>query len=249
MKTKIKVILIDDETKALESLRLKVTKFYPEIEIIEALKDPKIAIKKINELQPDLVFIDVEMPVYSGFDVLSKINNPTFETIFVTAYNNYAVEAIQYCAIGYVIKPIDNDELKQAVNNALKNINQKTAFEKNRQLLAHLGNSSNQKSIAIPTQKGLSFLRVENIIRFEGVDGYTKIIINNEKPILSSYNIGKFNKMLTESNFFLCHKSHLINLDYVNSILKEGSVLFNDNTSVPCSKLKRSGLLNRMQSL
>jgi len=246
---KIKAILIDDEEKALESLQIKVSNFFNEIEIVALCTNPKEAVKTINNEKPDLVFIDIEMPVLSGFDVLAKIDNPTFEVIFVTAYNNYAIEAIQNCAIGYVVKPIDNDELKQAVINAIKNINQKTAFEKNVQLLSHLGNKSSKSSIAIPSQKGLSFLKVENIIRFEGVDGYTKIFTENNKPILSSYNIGKFTKMLVNQHFYLCHKSHLINLKYVNAILKEGTIELSNKDCVPCAKTKRNELLKKMERL
>ncbi len=246
---KIKAILVDDEEKALESLQIKIKHFFPKIEILENISDAEKAVVKINKLEPDLVFIDIEMPILSGFDVLAKINNPNFEIIFVTAYNNYAIEAIQHCAIGYVVKPIDNDELKEAVNNALKNINQKTAFEKNVQLLERLGGDSSQTSIAIPSQRGLSFIKTENIIRFEGIDGYTKIFIKDELPILSSYSIGKFCKMLDKSYFYLSHKSHFINLKYVSSILKEGSILLQDKSHVPLVKAKRNELIEKMKNL
>ena len=245
---KIKAILIDDEAKALEGLQIKVNNFFKEIEIVALCNNPKTAIEKINNLKPDLVFIDIEMPVLSGFDVLAKIDNPTFEVIFVTAYNNYAIEAIKNSAIGYVVKPIDNDELKQAVNAAIKNINQKTAFEKNIELLNSLGHKTTN-SIAIPSQKGLSFMKIKDIVRFEGIDGYTKIYCNSGKTLLSSYNIGKFYKMLDDTSFFLCHKSHLINLNHVNSILKEGSIELLNNNTVPLAKSKKAELLIRMNNL
>lgn len=246
---KITAILIDDEAKALESLQIKVSKFFPEIEIVALCSNPQKAIDTINNLKPNLLFIDIEMPVLSGFDVLAKIKNPDFEVIFVTAYNNYAIEAIKNCAIGYVVKPIDNDELKQAINSAIKNIQQKTAFEKNMQLLANLGSKSTKSSIAIPSQKGLSFIKTEHIIRFEGVDGYTRIYCVDAKPILSSYNIGKFSKMLKGRSFFQSHKSHIVNLNYVQSILKEGFIELNDKSTVPCAKTKRSELVDRMSEL
>ena len=246
--TKIKVILIDDEEKALESLHLKISRFFKEIEIIASCNNPKEAIHLINKLKPDLVFLDIEMPVWSGFDVLAKIDQPIFEVIFVTAYSNYAIEAIQNCAIGYVVKPIDNEELIHAISNAIQNINQKTALEKNVQLLANLGHK-NTTSIAIPSQKGLQFIKSEKIIRLEGIDGYTKIYSTDNKPLLSSYSIGKFSKLLTDSNFFLCHKSHLINLQYVQSILKEGSIELSDNNTVPLAKAKKKELIIRMGNL
>lgn len=247
--TNIKAILLDDEEKALEGLQLKIMRFFPEIEIIKTISNPKKAIDIINELQPELVFIDIEMPVLSGFDVLSKVNNPNFEVIFVTAYSNYAIEAIQHCAIGYVVKPIDNDELKQAIKNAIKNITQKTTLKKNVQLLEYLSGNTTQSSIAIPSQKGLNFIKIKNIIRFEGVDGYTNIYIKNEMPILSSYSIGKFCKLVQNQSFFLCHKSHLINLKYVTSILKEGIIELSDNSKTPIAKSKRAELILQMQNL
>ena len=246
---KITAILLDDEQKALESLQLKIDKYFKEIEIVALCKNPEKAIETINNLKPDLLFIDIEMPVLSGFDVLAKIDNPTFETIFVTAYNNYAIEAIKNCAIGYIVKPIDNDELKLAITNAINNIKQKTAFEKNLQLLSLLGNKNNKSSIAVPSQKGLNFIKTENIIRFEGVDGYTRIYCLNEKPFLSSYSIGKFSKMLNDSNFFFCHKSHLINLEHIKSIYKEGTIELIDESTISCAKTKRNELLERMKQL
>ncbi len=246
---KIKAILIDDEAKALEGLQIKVNKYFPEIEIVAMCSNPKKAVETINNEQPDLVFIDIEMPVLSGFDVLAKINNPTFEIIFVTAYNNYAIEAIKSCAIGYIVKPIDNDELKLAVNNAIKNINQKTAFEKNLQLLSHLGSKSTKVKIAVPSQKGLTFIKTDTIIRFEGVDGYTNIYCVDEKPFLSSYSIGKFCKLLENTDFFLCHKSHLINLHFVKSLYNEGSIEMIDRSTITCARSKKNELLEKMKQL
>ncbi len=246
---KIKAILIDDEEKALEGLQLKVNRFFPEIEIIATCNNPENAINTINEKQPDLVFMDIEMPVYSGFDVLSKVTFPDFETIFVTAYNNYAIEAIKHSAIGYIVKPIDNDELKLAIQNAIKNISKKDAFQNNRKLLERLGVNTKKTSIAIPTNRGLTFIKTKDIVRFEGVDGYTKIVCSKQEPILSSYNIGKFVKILENSHYFLPHKSHFINLHFVESILKEGSILLKDGSHVPLSKTKRSDLIAKMECL
>lgn len=246
---KITAILIDDESKALEGLQIKVTKYFPAIEIVALCSDPIKAVETLNLLQPDLVFIDIEMPVLSGFDVLAQIETPSFEIIFVTAYNNYAIDAIKTCAIGYIVKPIDVDELKLAINNAIKNINQKTAFEKNLQLLSHLGNKAEKKRLAIPSNKGLTFIKTETIIRFEGVDGYTKIFSIDKKPFLSSYSIGKFHKLLSDSSFYLCHKSHLINLHYVKSLSKEGYIEMLDNGTVICARTKKAALIKKMQNL
>ena len=247
MKNSINAIIVDDEKNALESLALKITKFFPEITITHKFQNSQKAIEEINKKHPQLLFLDIEMPVLSGFDLLSKIENPIFEIIFVTAYNQYAIDAIKHCAIGYIVKPIDNDELKNAVNNALKNIEQKSALEKNQQLLESLITNGNS-TIVIPTQKGLSFIKTSDIIRFEGIDGYTKIVLTNS-TILSSYSIGKFSNSPKLHNFFSIHKSHFINLNVVSDFLNEGYVILNNNDKLPVAKSKRKLFLEKIKNL
>jgi len=248
MKTNISAIIVDDEKNALESLALKIEKYFPQINITHKFQNPQKALQEINKNHPDLLFIDIEMPVLSGFDLLSKIDNPNFEIIFVTAYSEYAIDAIKHCAIGYIIKPIDNDELQLAIGNALKNIHQKSALEKNRLLLQNLVNNGNS-TIVIPTQKGLSLIKTADIIRFEGVDGYTKIILENSNPILSSYSIGKFCKIESLHHFYLIHKSHFINLSYINEYLNEGYVVMTNNDKVPIAKAKRVSFLEKIKNI
>lgn len=248
MSNTIQAIIVDDEKNAMESLALKVSKYFPNISITHKFQNPQKAVEEINKSHPHILFLDIEMPVLSGFDVLSKIENPNFEIIFVTAYNEYAIDAIKHCAIGYIVKPIDNDELKAAIDNALKNINQKSPLEKNRQLLENLVSNGNS-TIVIPTQKGLSFIKIENIIRFEGIDGYTQIILVDSKPILSSYSIGKFSKNNTLINFGLAHKSHFINLDFVKEYLNEGYIILTNNDKIPVSKTKRVEFLEKIKGL
>ncbi len=247
MKTNINAILIDDEKNALESLALKISKYFPEITITNKFQNPQKAVIEINTNRPDLVFLDIEMPILSGFDVLSKIKNPDFEIIFVTAYSQYAMDAIKHCAIGYIVKPIDNNDLKNAIKNALQNINQKTALEKNRLLLENLVNTNNS-TIIIPTQKGLSFINITDIIRFEGIDGYTQIILKNSSPILSSYSIGKFTKIDDLQNFYLIHKSHFININYIKEYLNEGYLIMCNEDKLPIAKLKRNDFLEKIKN-
>lgn len=244
---KIATIIVDDEKNALESLALKVEKYFPNVNITHKFQNPQKALEQINKEHPSLLFLDIEMPVLSGLDLLSKIENPNFEIIFVTAYNEYAIEAIKHCAIGYIIKPIDNDELKNAINNALRNVEQKSALEKNRQLLENLLTNGNP-TIVIPTQKGLSFIKTTDIIRFEGIDGYTKIVLQNSS-VLSSYSIGKFSKSPKLLTFFSVHKSHFINLNFVSDFLNEGYVILTNGDRVPVAKAKRKDFLDKIQNI
>ena len=247
MSNTIQAIIVDDEKYALESLALKVSKYFPNICITHKFQNPQKAVEEINKNHPHILFLDIEMPVLSGFDVLSKIENPNFEIIFVTAYNEYAIDAIKHCAIGYIVKPIDNDELKAAIENALKNINQKSALEKNRQLLENLVSKGNSV-IVIPTQKGLSFIKTDTIIRFEGIDGYTNIILKNKTTILSSYSIGKFTKTTALHNFYLVHKSHFININFIKEYLNEGYIVLTNNDKIPVSKIKRNEFLEKIRN-
>jgi two-component system LytT family response regulator len=248
MSNTINAIIVDDEKKALESLALKVSKYFPNISLTHKFQNPQKAVEEINKNHPDILFIDIEMPILSGFDVLSKIENPNFEIIFVTAYNEYAIDAIKHCAIGYIVKPIDNEELRAAIDNALKNINQKSALEKNQLLLQNLVNNGNS-TIVIPTQKGLSLIKTTDIVRFEGIDGYTKIILVNSSSILSSYSIGKFSKINNLHQFYLIHKSHFINLNYINEYLNEGYIVMNNKDKVPIAKAKRASFLEKIKNI
>lgn len=238
---KIKAILVDDEEKALKSLANKIEQFFPEIEIVQLEQNPEKSVEIIKQQQPDIVFLDVEMPVLSGFDVLANIENPNFEIIFVTAYSNYAIEAFQHCAIGYVVKPIDNDELKLAINNALKNIDSKSSLVKNQALLELLTDSSDKK-IIIPTSTGFSLVKLTEILHLEGYSGYTKIHLIDNSEIISSYNIGKFEKMLNDS-FFKCHKSHIVNLKRIKAFENEGYLVLENDVRIVISRAKKKDIL------
>ena len=244
----IKTILIDDERKALAILKNKLERLCPEIEVIAQTQNPKEGIELIKTLKPDLVFLDIAMPELSGFDVLKQFEKPEFEIIFATAFDNYAIEAIKHCAIGYLVKPVDNSDLVEAVINAKHNIEEKTALLKNRQLIENLGVQTFQKKkIIIPSIEGLEFVKIEDIIHCEGETGYTKIHLKNGKPMLSSNSIGHFNKLLESNDFYLVHKSHLINLSYIDKYLNEGYVILNATIKVPVSRNRRQDFLEQLK--
>ncbi len=239
----IRCILIDDEEKALKMLRKKIEKKFPQLEIIATYQEPEKAVEGIKELKPDLVFLDIAMPNMSGFDLLSQFDNPGFEVIFVTAYDNFAIQAIRHAAIGYIVKPIDDETLATAIANAEKNIQLKTAKRNNKILLDLLKEKNN--TISIPTQEGYVFIKKDNLVRLEGDDGYTKIICQNSNEYLSSYNLGKFIEILGH-DFFQPHRSHLVNIKHINRFLKEGYLEMTDKAKVPLSKAKKKEFLQIM---
>ncbi len=240
----INCILVDDEAKALKMLQKKIEKNFPELNILASYQDPEQAVVGIKEMQPDLVFLDIAMPNLSGFDVLSLFEDPEFEIIFVTAYDSYAIEAIRHAAIGYIVKPIDSEALQEAIAKAEKNIQLKVAKKNNKVLMDLLTQKNN--TISIPTQDGFTFIKISNLVRLEGADGYTKIICSNHKEFLSSYNLGKFAEVLKNNHFFQTHRSHIINLKYVTGYLNEGYIELMDQETVPLSKNKRKEFLDLM---
>ncbi|MEE9349235.1 MAG: response regulator transcription factor [Flavobacteriaceae bacterium] len=247
---KIKAIIIDDERKAIAILKNKLERFCPNIELIAETQDPNKGIELINELEPQLVFLDVAMPEINGFEVLKKFKQPNFEVIFATAFDNYAIEAINHCAIGYLVKPIDNSDLIKAVHKAILNIEHKTALVKNKLLVENLATTTfKNKKIIIPSMDSIEFITIENIIHCEGDGGYTKIHIKDKKTILSSSSIGHFNKMLENNGFYLVHKSHLINTNYIDKYLNEGYVVLTNKKNIPVSRNRKIPFLQHLKNL
>lgn len=245
---KVKTILIDDERKALAILKNKIERLCPNVNIIGETQDPKEGIELIKKLNPQLVFLDIAMPELDGFQVLEQFENPDFEIIFATAFDNYAIEAIKHCAIGYLVKPVDNQKLVETVNKAIININEKTALEKNKLLIENLGiHTFQNKKLVIPSQEGLEFVKISEIIFFEGTNGYTKIHFKSRKPILSSHSIGYFNKLIENNSFYQIHKSYTINLIYIEKYLNDGYIVMENNHTLSVSRNRRQGFLNSLK--
>ena len=243
----IRAVLIDDEAKALEVLRQKLNIYCPEIEVINTANSTDEAYHLITTLRPQLVFLDVAMPKESGFDLLKRLPQLNFELIFVTGFDSYALDAIKFCAIGYILKPIQNEDLISAVEKATKRINEKLDQERNRQFLANLlspGNTRNR--IGIPTESGLEFIPTAEIVRCEGFQKYTKVHTIHKEGYLSSYNIGEFRKLLENYGFFAPHKSHLINLIHIRRYDKEGTVTMIDESHVPVSRRKKQEFMEKL---
>lgn len=243
-------LLIDDEEKAVEILSSLLQEFCPQIKLVETANSLESGLVAINKFQPDIVFLDIEMPGGSGFDLLRKLPHLNFEIIFVTSHDDYAIEAIKFCAIGYILKPIREVELIAAVNQAKGIIDQKQENLRNKQLLENLTNPQNSTHrIGIPTSRGLDFVETGRIIRCEGIQRYTKVVVQNGKDILSSYNLGEFKKLLNAYNFYSPHKSHLISLDHIIRYDKEGTIEMTDGELVPVARRRRQDFLERMKRL
>jgi len=240
-------ILVDDEVSNLKGLQRKMEKLFPNIQIVGAFQKPEDAIEAIQQQEPNILFLDIEMPRISGFELLAKLKQVHFQVIFVTAYNEYALEAFKKNAIDYVLQPIDNTDLVEAVNKALAIVQLKKESENNSKLVALLEeNISKNNKIIVPTQKGVSFIPQDEVLHLEGYEGYTKIHLINSTTIISSYNLGKFEKLLN-AKFFKCHKSHIINLEKVRHFENEGYVVLENAYRVPISKTNKKAFLSLFQ--
>lgn len=248
--TSMTAILIDDEAAPLATLQDYLRKYCPQVQISGIGRSASEAFDLILEKRPDLVFLDIEMPGESGFDLLRKLPSLDFEIIFVTGFDTYGLQAIKFCAIGYVLKPIRTEELITAVNSAQKRIAEKKEFNRNKQLLSNLTNPGHPANrIGIPTERGLEFVETSVIVRCEGLQGYTQVILRDRKSILCSYNLGEFVKLLADYDFYSVHKSHLINLTHIVRYDKEGRIKMTDGAEIPVSRRRRQDFLERLTRL
>ncbi|MEM7186571.1 MAG: LytTR family DNA-binding domain-containing protein, partial [Bacteroidota bacterium] len=237
-------ILVDDEFSALNGLRQKMERLFPDISILGNFQKPEEAIAFLEKETPDIVFLDIEMPRMTGFELLGKLGDVNFQVIFVTAYSEYALEALKKNAVDYVLKPVDNADLQASVAKAIARISERRETMANENLVRLLSeNLSRTNKLIIPTSKGMSFIPMEEVIHLEGDEGYTRIHLDGDTTILSSYSLGKFEKMLGDT-FFKCHKSHIINIPKVRSFENEGYVVLENTHRVPISRANRKVFLD-----
>ena len=237
---KYTAVLIDDEKSALLGLQNKVGELFPQIIIEAVFQKPEEAIEWLSERQPDMVFLDIKMPRMTGFELLSRLERIDFQLIFVTAYCDYALEAIKKSAVGYVLKPVDDEDLIKTVNKAIETIELKKEAEQTKKVIALLNETLTETNkIIVPTSKGFSFIHADDVIRIEGYEGYTKFHLVSGEEIVSSYNLGKFEKKLDSKMFFKCHKSHIVNLKKVVGYENEGFILLENNHRVPISRANK----------
>ncbi len=243
-------VLVDDEQSTLQTLERQLNELFPHMEIRQSFHRPEDALRFLRESanQPDIVFLDVQMPRMDGLELLAQLGEIRFQLIFVTAHPQYALDAIKHSAVDYILKPIDPDDLQAAVQKAVERIRQNREQEQTRELIALLGeNIRAAGKIIVPTPTGLSFIPVDEVLHIEGTEGYTKFHLTDGSELLSSYNIGKFEKKLDQRVFFKCHKSHIINIHKVRSYENEGYIVLENNYRVPISRANRKFFLDLFQ--
>lgn len=247
-----KTIIVDDEKGCRDSLENLLHDFH-EVSVVAVVDSITLAQEAINNLQPQLVFLDIEMPEGTGFELLEKIGSINFDIIFTTAYDQYAIKAIKYSALDYLLKPIDSKELSEAIDRfTSKKHDQDLINNKFKTLLNNISGENTHQKIAIPDGEGLNFIKIADIIRFQSDGSYTYMhTIGNKKPTLISKPIGDYQEMLSNETFARIHRSHLINLQHVAKYVKGegGYAVMCDDSKVEVSRRKKSDFIEALSSL
>jgi two-component system LytT family response regulator len=245
-----KAVIIDDENRTRDLIAKMINSFGLNIKAIPAGENVQSGIKAIEEHQPDIVFLDIQMPDGTGFDLLRAIPNKNFEVIFITAHEEFAIKAIKFSALDYILKPVDPEELRNAVENALKTMDEK---RDERQFEALQNNISPQQKrrLVLKTQESVHVVDLDQIIRCESDRNYTSFYLTENRKILVSKTLKEFETLLIGYNFIRVQQSHLINLDYVDRYNKGngGSVVMRDGSEVPLSPAKREIFFKILENL
>ena len=245
---KIKSIIVDDEKHGRENLAGILRQYCPDVDLVGEADSVDAAVLLIQKTNPDLVFLDIEMPKANGFQLLEHFRDFRFEVIFVTAYDNYAIRAIRFSASDYILKPINLNELIAAVEKVSERIRNRSENERIRQLYLNTMHPANPK-IGLPTGERVEFVEVKSIVRCQGESNYTHIYFADRKPILTAKSLIEFEELLAEYGFVRVHKTHLINLNQVTSYTKnDGGVLFLSNgDSVAISRRRKDFVLEQLK--
>lgn len=230
-------VLIDDEINALKMLELELKLSFPTIEVVQKFQNPLKAISFLEEHQPQFIFIDIEMPQINGIDLLKQIDTSFSKVIFLTAYKQYAIEAVRSNAIDYLLKPIDTEELKVAVNRALDLIKIE-ANRKQESVLSELKTSINQ--LKIPTSNGFAFLKISDILYCKSDSNYTHIY-TTEREYIVSRTLKSIQESLSESSFLRIHNSYLVNVEHVKEYTRKdgGYVILSNGVTLRVSNSRK----------
>lgn len=243
---KLRAVIVDDEQSGRDSLRRLLEENCHDVEVVDQAGSVDQAVEVIRLHNPDLVFLDVEMPRGSGFELLKRIERPAFKTIFVTAHNHYAIKAIKFSAADYLLKPVDVDELIASIGQIRSNVGDWPARYQN---LSETIDHQKLSRLAVPVKDGFAFISPDEIIRLQADGSYTHIFTCNDK-YTASRNIKEYEDLLLDRGFFRAHHSHLINLSHVRNFSRtEGyTVVMSDGSVVEVARRKKDQFLQLMSA-
>lgn len=246
-------IIVDDEIQSHDVLRKLISKSHPDIVVLASAFTIEEGDQKISTLKPDIVFLDIELPDGLGFDLLKRFPEPEFSVIFITAFDKYAVTAIQFGALYYILKPANEEKLAEAMQRVHKNDNKKISLQQLQILYETLANIQAKKlpsRMSISTADGILYLEVKNIIRLEAQQNYTEFTIaGNAKKTLSSVNLGEYEEQFElYHDFARVHRSHLVNINYIDKLVKSdgGYLVMKNGDNIPISRKYKDDLLDKL---
>ncbi len=248
----IRTIIIEDEQKSRELLDAMIQKNCPELEIIGHASDVPQGVELIRSLKPDLVFLDINMPNGTGFEVLEQVSDLHFELIFATASDQHALKAIKYSACDYLLKPIDADELKAAVDKVIKKKKSNSGMDNLQFLIEHLKRADeNYQKITLPTGNAYEIINIKDIVRCEADGSYTTFYLNDKRKLVISAGLKHYEELLPEIDFIRVHHHHLINMNHVLRFLKEdgGYAIMSDGSKIEISRRKKEAFMDRLNRI
>jgi two-component system, LytTR family, response regulator len=247
----IRILIVDDEPSARNILRVLLEKHITGKKEIFVCASPEEALETIPVFNPTLLMLDIEMPNMNGFDLLNRIGHWNFDVIFTTAYDKYAIKAIRFSALDYLLKPVDIVDLQNAINRHI--IKKEFQPQQQEQLVTNLITNLHQKDaasfkLALSTNEGVFFFSPADIVRCEGENNYTHFYFTNQKPVIVSRTLKEYEEILLDYNFIRVHKSHLVNKKYIKHLDKEGLLWLTDSSHIVVSRRKKEEVMKELMN-
>lgn len=240
----IKVVIIDDEQDAIQLTKILLQKIDVHTEVTASFSNPESALDFLKTNQPDLILLDVEMPRLSGFELLEKLGVISFGVIFITAYDQYAIKAFRYQAIDYLIKPLSDSLLKEAIQRASANI----IMDEQLQELSKMRKGEKINKLAVPTSKGILFISLDEICCIEAADNYSIIHFNNKSPVVTSKTLKDMHSLIDDAFFMRVHRQFVVNLNQVMKMQRtESTITLSNNMNIPISRDQKENLLDHFK--
>ncbi len=248
----LKAVIIEDEKHSRETLKSMLEEFCKDVEVIAMAGTVDEAVKVLSIYSPDIVFLDIELQSGVGFDVLNQIKDPNFEVIFTTAFEKYAIKAIKFSSLDYLLKPIDLDELQQAVEKARTRMDTNVYREQLDTLMQSISRGKiRPEKICLATTVGMEFIAIDDIIACKADGSYTSFMLEDNNTLLVSKHLKEYENLLAEHQFMRVHNSYLINLKKVKKYIKSdgGHLIMENDLEVNISPRKKDDLIEAMKRL
>lgn len=251
MNSSLRTILVDDEPRGITSLQKLLQMNCSDVDVVATCTNVDDAVERVKNLSPDLIFLDIAMPVKNGFELLKELKDSSFEIIFVTAHNQFMVDAFHFSAIDYLLKPVDDELLKDAVKRAKKRIAEKTGSKNIETLLYNVQQKQSPQNmrICLPSLKGFQVIELNEILYAESSGNYTNFYFKDQRTICTSKPLHEYEQLLSDAGFVRIHKSFLVNLLHVKEYIRGegGSIILSNGNEIEVSRRKKDIFLAKMK--